>query len=437
MTWLGHPNPHKMETKESLKFDLKLLGAILYGAFLLFLLTRQRGMGLIISTHIGLVLGISLIHFGQEFLRILFLPVIALITRFEDWHVRRYLKGFKLNEPSEVVIVLAYPNWKTLEGWIKPNFFLVEIVALVAYLKARGMDFSFYDRATLDDVKKVMRNPSVQEVGFFGHGDSHVFCLSNGTTVFYCDYNDDRCAKKYVHQLHCGTRQGKSLVDYVVPNTNKAACFFFRKTVTGPEIIKWLEKKTKEALEAPAPDEPDPALRNKWMEMSIREIWTQCKFAIIAFDNLTAKGHRGTDLTFSSAHSFLSHAANVSKLLKAKDIASPYVGGVVGDELGIAESSSVHDRRLRNNLEHYEDRLQKWIAEQGPRANIGTYNIGPKSAIQIPGMVFVTHYDPSTRTFTFVNEDFDLAALDTDIRRIQTTADTWVGRMEAAKGARV
>jgi hypothetical protein len=426
-----------METKESLKFDLKFVLVAAYAVVLISLLVRQRGIALAVSAHIGVVLGLSIVHFGQEFLRILLLPLVAVVTVFENWRVRRYVKAFKRDTPAEAVIFLAYPNWMTLEGWLKPNFTFAEIVKLVAYLKARNLDFSLYTRATLDDVKKIMRDPSVKEVGFFGHGDSHVFCLSNGTTVYYCDYNDDRCAKKLVHQLHCGTREGKSLIDYVVPDANKASCFFFRRTVTGNEIIKWLEQRTKEALAAPAPANQDPALRDKWLEMSVREIWTQCKFAVIAFDNLTAKGQRGTDLTFSSAHSFLSHAANVSKLLKATDIASPFVGGVVGDELGIPESSPVHDRRLRNNLEHYDERLQKWIAEQGPRANIGTYNIGPRSAIQIPGMVFVTHYDPTTKTFTFVNEDFDLTALDGEIRRIQAAADTWVGRIEAARRTRV
>jgi hypothetical protein len=422
-----------METKESLKFDLKLVLAAAYAIVLISLLVRQRGLALAISAHIGVVLGLSMIRFGQEFLRILFLPLVAIVTVFENWRVQRYVKVFKRDVPAEAVIFLAYPNWMTLEGWLKPNFTQGEMIKLVAYLKARRLDFSFYTHASLDDVKKVMRDPSVTEVGFFGHGDSHVFRLSNGTTVFYCDYNDDRCAKKFVHQLHCGTREGKSLVDYVVPEVNKASCYFFRKTVTGLEIMKWLEQKTKEALAGPLPAAPDPALRDKWMEMSIREIWTQCKFAVIAFNNLTAKGRRGTDLTFSSAHSFLSHAANVSKLLKANDIASPFAGGVVGDELGITESSPIHDRRLRNNLEHYDERLQKWITDQGPRANIGTYNIGPRSAFQISGLVYVTHYDPATKTFTFVNEDFDLTVLDTEIQRIQNTADAWVSRMEAAR----
>ena len=352
---------------------------------------------------------------------------------FENWRVQRYIKQFRRDTPAEAVIFLAYPNWLTLEGWIKPNFTCGEIKTLVGYLKARGLDFSFYARATLDDVKKVMRDPAVREVGFFGHGNSHAFALSNDLTVYYCDYNDDRCAKRQVHQLHCGTREGKSLVDYVVPKVNHASCYFVRKTVTGIDIIKWLKQKTKDAATAPKEAKPDQALRDKWIEMSIREISTQCKFASIAFDNLSKKGRESTDAAFSSAHSFLSHAANVSKLLKATDILSPNAGGVVGDILGVDEDTAIHDRKLRNHLEHYDERLQRWIAEQGPDANIGTYNIGPKAMIQIPGLVFVTHYDPTTKTFTFVNEDFDLAMLDGEIRRIHTTADAWVSQMETAR----
>lgn len=176
-----------------------------------------------------------------------------------------------------------------------------------------------------------------------------------------------------------------------------------------------------------------PTIRDKWIEMSIREIWTQCKFALIAFDNLSIKGQESTDAAFSSAHSFLSHAANVSKLLKAKDVDPPHDADVIGTIVGVQATSAVHDRELRNHLEHYDERLKGWISAQGPSANIGTYNIGPKSMIQIPGMVFVTHYDPNTKTFTFVNKDFDLTQLAHEVRKIQAAADAWVKNLEASR----
>ena len=50
--------------------------------------------------------------------------------------------------------------------------------------------------------------------------------------------------------------------------------------------------------------------------------------------------------------------------------------------------------------------------------------------IQIPNMVFVSHYDPNNQIFTFVNKDFDLGAMYSEIQRIKSIADSWVSGME-------
>lgn len=166
-----------------------------------------------------------------------------------------------------------------------------------------------------------------------------------------------------------------------------------------------------------------------WIEMSIREIWTQAHFAEIAYKNLDPKAIKGTDAVFSSIHSFLSHCANVSKLLIADDGETP--PKTIGDILKIPKNSDIHNRKFRNHLEHYDERLKKWIKKKGINANIGTYNIGPKSMIQIPNMIFVSHYDPTDNTFTFVNEDFNLGILFNEIVKIKALADNWVKKIQS------
>lgn len=165
-----------------------------------------------------------------------------------------------------------------------------------------------------------------------------------------------------------------------------------------------------------------------WVEMSIREISTQAHFAELAYQNIDPKATRDTAAVFSSIHSFLSHCAMVSKMLAADDSETPSKS--IGDVLGIASSSAIHNRKFRNSLEHYDERLKKWIRERGVNVNIGAYNIGPKSAIQIPDLIFVSHYDPTSKIFTFVNEDFDLGALHKEVRRIRGIADAWVGSVD-------
>ncbi len=166
--------------------------------------------------------------------------------------------------------------------------------------------------------------------------------------------------------------------------------------------------------------------KNFWIEMSIREISSQSHFAELSYKNIDPKAQKSNDAVFSSIHSFLSHCAMVSKLLRSHD--EKLIS--IGDILKISESSIIHNRKFRNNLEHYDERLKSWIREKGVNANIGTYNIGPKSMIRIPNMVFVSHYDPTNTTFTFVNEDFNLSQLFKEVRRIKEIADNWVKQVE-------
>jgi hypothetical protein len=163
-----------------------------------------------------------------------------------------------------------------------------------------------------------------------------------------------------------------------------------------------------------------------WVEMSIREIWTQSHFAEISYGNIGTKGALGVDLVFSSIHSFLSHCAMISKMIKSEHGDRVILGKI----LSVSDNSPIHDRTSRNHLEHYDDRLQKWIRAKGLDATIGSYNIGPKSALDIPNMVLVSHFDPSTNIFTFVDEDFDLAILFTETQSIKSNANKWVKSLE-------
>jgi hypothetical protein len=46
-------------------------------------------------------------------------------------------------------------------------------------------------------------------------------------------------------------------------------------------------------------------------------------------------------------------------------------------------------------------------------------------------MIYVSHYDPTTNTFTFVNEDCDLGILYKEAQRIKAIADAWVQKVQA------
>ena len=172
--------------------------------------------------------------------------------------------------------------------------------------------------------------------------------------------------------------------------------------------------------------------RELWIEMSIREIWTQCHFAEISYKNIDKKSARPTDMAFSSIHSFLSHCTMVSKLLKGSEMGKDgeQIGQDIGQILGIDGTSVIHRRKFRNHLEHYDERLKGWIDRYEDGTTIGTYNIGPKSMFDEQNTMFISHHDNETKTFTFLDQDLDLGELYNEIERVKELANSWVKSME-------
>jgi hypothetical protein len=113
-------------------------------------------------------------------------------------------------------------------------------------MDAKEQDFSFYPDADFNDVEKIMSDKTIKEVYFLGHGDSHSFKLNTDEILYYCDFNDPKYSKEFVHQVHCGTPHGKSLIDYVVPEKNRNKCFLFRKPIDSLDVKKEFKKKMNE-----------------------------------------------------------------------------------------------------------------------------------------------------------------------------------------------
>ena len=226
--------------------EWELIAFLLYFVFLAITIFTIKNLLVVLYIHIVLMLLFSIYYFGRELLYILVAPLFVILYPLNSFQTKIFLKKIKLNESCHTVVVLAHSNWRKLEAWIKPNFNVSEIKLLYKYLKKKGDDFAFYPNATLDDVSKIMADQNIKEIYFYGHGSSHVFQLGTGEYLYYCEFSNGKYEKDFVHQMHCGTEDGKSLVDYVVPDKNKKECFWVKKSITGPYIEKILKKKIKE-----------------------------------------------------------------------------------------------------------------------------------------------------------------------------------------------
>ncbi len=232
-----------------LNAEFKLILLLSYIIALFSIGIRDFSLWSMISIHFLFVFLLSLLYFGKKFLCLFFFPFILIFVFIQNIISNKGIKNFKKSIPTEAVIILGQTDFFKTRGWFNLNFLGCDIKILVKYLKKKGQDFSFYPNASREDVEKIMENKNIKEVFFVGHGDSHIFELKTGEFLYYCDFNDStKYGKDFVHQVHCGTPQGKCLIDYVVPEKNRNKCFFFRKPINSFKIEKEFKKRIKEIL---------------------------------------------------------------------------------------------------------------------------------------------------------------------------------------------
>ncbi len=224
-----------------IKTEFKLILSLSYIISIGYIAT-QKGLIMAVITHVIISLVFAVFRFGSEFIKIFFFPIWMIGVPIEQLLSLRYINRFKQNTPEETVIILGHSNWHKLSSWIKPNYSTSELKILVKLLNKQKKNFSFYTKATLRDVEDIMKNTKIKEVYFLGHDDSHVFCLGTNEYLYYCEFRGGQYKKDYIHQVHCGTKHGKSLIDYVVPEENREECFFFRKEINGAKIIREFKK---------------------------------------------------------------------------------------------------------------------------------------------------------------------------------------------------
>ncbi len=169
-------------------------------------------------------------------------------------------------------------------------------------------------------------------------------------------------------------------------------------------------------------------------QFAVMEVGNQCMFADTAFSNITIKGEGEILLTFSSIHSFLTHCANISKILWSKKnkkkpdaTLQEVIGQPVADRLRIGGSSPIKKMWYRDGLDHYDERIVTWVRDALDRRKnekeipIIELAVGKKN---IEGAFYLRHYDPDSKIFTLMGKECNLNALHEEIIRIAKIVGT-------------
>lgn len=166
----------------------------------------------------------------------------------------------------------------------------------------------------------------------------------------------------------------------------------------------------------------------EWIYLS--EVSRQCGFAIDAYEAVrqhfqSEPDDWQTDFVFRSIHSFLTHAAQVSRLcwstakkkfpnetpqqFSQRKRVSEVRARRLRQVLGLPETGHIlEDRTIRDHLEHYDERLDYW-AITSRRRNIVMDGIGPRDSYQgIDASDFMRNFDPNKMEFFFRTEEYSL-----------------------------
>lgn len=139
-----------------------------------------------------------------------------------------------------------------------------------------------------------------------------------------------------------------------------------------------------------------------------REIERQCKFAIIAVEQIKmGLADTNLDLVWYAIQSFLVAVGNISKVLWPSNPKYQKKGEELRKSLSIKDDSPIRPRNFRNHFEHFDERLENW-ATSSKRRNFVDSNIGPSNMITgIDPEDFLRNFDPTSWTLTFRGDKYE------------------------------
>ena len=142
----------------------------------------------------------------------------------------------------------------------------------------------------------------------------------------------------------------------------------------------------------------------KKIDIYLGELETQIKFAKVSYRNFE-KSYSKNDIpkTFMNVHHFLIHISNIDKILDVRN--NPFRKNILGDNT--TQTDLRQFRRLRNHLEHFDERLDKWIKEYNGHTFFDMNFV--KGTKGFPQKAFLRALDD--KVMKFHGEDYDLDLL--------------------------
>lgn len=149
------------------------------------------------------------------------------------------------------------------------------------------------------------------------------------------------------------------------------------------------------------------------------QVELQCRFLLSATRTLNvALQKNDVDRTFYAIQNLLNAGANISKALWGGGGKLAVQRKPLRDSIAVDDNSPLKNVNMRNNFEHFDERLDRWWAKS-KRPIIIDLVVGPKSGIEGLGDIEkFRHFDPETADLIFWDQEFNIQAIVNEVQRI-------------------
>ena len=113
---------------------------------------------------------------------------------------------------------------------------------------------------------------------------------------------------------------------------------------------------------------------------------------------------------FFSLQNLLVSAANIGKLLWGSGVTNASQRLRLREQLNIPENSILHEMKMRNHYEHFDERIERW-AKQSVSGHFLDHNVMSIMGVDEPVIDWFRVYDPHREILSFWGDTFDLGKL--------------------------
>ncbi len=163
----------------------------------------------------------------------------------------------------------------------------------------------------------------------------------------------------------------------------------------------------------------------------IQELRNQAEAAELAAEDLDAALNTGNVArSFAAVQALLAAGAMVSKMIWPSPRSPKWSrdrGEHLEQTLGVASMEVLRSRRVRNSLEHFDERLDEYF--QDGHRSVFDRNIGPKNSMIVVDGEIPLHLrllDPRAGTISVLNDDVRIKDLVDALRGVGAKADVWL-----------